>query len=193
MPGEEGHMSSMERASGIVGWTLRLEQAAVLDRPVQAVDPTIQTVFGTGMRSSVLRGRWLGHAVHPVLTDVVLGTWTSATLLDLVGGRDSSASAERLIGVGLLAAAPTFWTGWAEWSTAGVSEKRVGLVHAITNGAALGAYTASWIARRRGRHGAGAGLALTGAAISSVGAYLGGHLVAARKVASHDLAYDTPH
>jgi hypothetical protein len=184
-------MNSTEQASGIVRWTLRLEQSAVLDRPVQALEPTIQTVFGTGMRSSVLRGRWLGHAVHPVLTDVVLGTWTSATLLDLVGGRDSSASAQRLIGVGLLAAAPTFWTGWAEWSTAGVSEKRVGLVHAIINGAALGAYTASWIARRRGRHGAGAGLALTGAAISSVGAYLGGHLVAARNVASHDPAYDT--
>lgn len=184
-------MNSTERASGIVRWTLRLEQANVLDRPVQALDPTIQTVFGNGGRSSLLRGRWLGHAVHPVLTDVVLGTWTSATLLDLVGGRDSSASAQRLIGVGLLAAAPTFWTGWAEWSTAGVAEKRVGLVHAITNGAALAAYTASWIARWRGRQGVGAGLALTGAAISSVGAYLGGHLVAARKVASHDPAYDT--
>jgi hypothetical protein len=183
-------MNATERASRIVRWTLRLEQAAVLDRSVQAVDPTIQAVFGTGTRSSVLRGRWLGHSVHPMLTDVVLGTWTSATLLDLVGGRDSSASAQRLIGVGLLAAAPTFWTGWAEWSTAGGSEKRVGLVHAITNGVALSAYTASWIARRRGRHGAGAGLALTGAAVSSVGAYLGGHLIAARKVASHDPVYD---
>jgi hypothetical protein len=190
-PGEEIDMNPTERASAIVNWTLRLEQAAVLDRPVKAMEPTIQRLFGTGRRASVLRGSWLGHAVHPVLTDVVLGTWTSATLLDLVGGRNSSASAQRLIGVGLLAAAPTFWTGWAEWSTAGVSERRVGLVHAITNGAAVGAYTASWIARRRGRHRAGAGLALTGAAISSVGAYLGGHLVAARKVASHDPAYDT--
>jgi hypothetical protein len=76
------NMNSTERASGIVRWTLRLEQSAVLDRPVQAVEPTIQTVFGTGMRSSVLRGRWLGHAVHPALTDVVLGTWTSATLFE---------------------------------------------------------------------------------------------------------------
>ncbi|MEP6697252.1 MAG: DUF2231 domain-containing protein [Pseudonocardiales bacterium] len=183
-------MNATERASRIVRWTLRLEQATALDRPVQALDPTIQTLFGTGARSSVLRGQWLGHAVHPVLTDVVLGTWTSATLLDLVGGRDSSASAQRLIGVGLLAAGPTFWTGWAEWSAAGTRDKRVGIVHAVTNGVALSVYTASWIARRRGRHGAGAGLALTGAAISSVGAYLGGHLVGARKVASRDPAYD---
>ena len=54
----------------------------------------------------MLRGEWLGHALHPTLTDVTLGTWTSATLLDLFGGRDSSAAAQRLIGTGLLAAGP---------------------------------------------------------------------------------------
>ena len=77
-----------------------------------------------------------------------------------------------------------------EWSAAGPREKRVGLVHAVTNGVALSVYAASWYARRRGRHSAGAGLALAGVAVSSVGAYLGGHLVGARKVASHDPAYD---
>jgi hypothetical protein len=183
-------MNATEEAPRIVRWTLRLEQATTLDRPVRAVDPTIQALFGTGTRSSVLRGQWLGHAIHPILTDVVLGTWTSATLLDLVGGRDSAASAQRLVGVGLLAAGPTLWTGWAEWSAVGARDKRVGLVHAVTNGVALSVYTASWLARRRGRHGAGAGLALAGAAVSSVGAYLGGHLVEARKVASHHPAYD---
>ena len=61
----------------------------------------------------------------------------------------------------------------------------MGLVHAVTNGVAIGVYTASWIARRRGRHASGAKLALLGAAVSGVGAYLGGHLTEARKVASH--------
>ncbi len=186
-------MNAIERPPAIVRWTLSLEEAIALDRPVHAVEPTIHAVFGTGTRSSVLRGEWLGHAVHPLLTDVVLGTWTSATLLDLLGGRDSSASAQRLIGAGLLAAAPTFWTGWAEWSAAGPREKRIGLVHALTNGVEVGIYTASWLARRRGRHGAGAGLALAGAAVSGVGAYLGGHLVEVRKVASGHPAYrDAP-
>jgi hypothetical protein len=188
--GEEKRLDTVERPSRIVRWTLRVEQAAALEQPVQAIEPTIQTLFGTGTRSSVLRGEWLGHSIHPMLTDIVLGTWTSATLLDLLGGRESAASAQKLVGVGLLAAAPTFWTGWAEWSAAGVRDKRVGLVHAVTNGVALGVYTASWYARRRGRHSAGAGLALAGVAVSSVGAYLGGHLVGARKVASHDPAYD---
>jgi hypothetical protein len=154
------------------------------------LEPSVQALFGTGTRASVLRGQWLGHAVHPLLTDVVLGTWTSATLLDLAGGPDSSAAAQRLVGTGLLAAGPTAWTGWAEWSAAGSRDKRVGLVHAVVNGVSIGVYAASWLARRRGRHGAGAGLALLGAAVSGVGAYLGGHLVEARKVASHHQAYD---
>ena len=141
-------------------------------------------MFGTGTRASVLRGEWLGHAVHPLLTDVVLGTWTSATLLDLFGGADSSAAAQRLVGTGLLAVGPTAWTGWAEWSAAGPRDKRVGLVHAVTNGVAIGVYAASWAARARGRHGAGARLALVGSAVSGVGGYLGGHLAAARKVGS---------
>jgi hypothetical protein len=176
--------------SPLVRWTSRLEETTALDQPVQVLEPTIQAVFGTGTRAAVLRGQWLGHAVHPLFTDLVLGSWTSATLLDVLGGRDSSTSAQRLVGVGLLAALPTFWTGWAEWSAAGARDKRVGLVHAVTNGVALSLYTASWVARRRGRHDAGAGLAMAGAAVSGVGAYLGGHLVAARKVASHDPAYD---
>jgi hypothetical protein len=183
-------MNSFEQPPRIVRWTLRLEETTALDRPVHALEPSIRAWFGTGTRAAVLRGEWLGHAVHPLLTDVALGTWTSASLLDLIGGHGSSAAAQRLIGTGLLAAGPTAWSGWAEWSAAGSRDKRVGLVHAVTNGLAIGVYAASWVARRRGRHGRGAGLALAGAAVSGVGAYLGGHLVEARKVASRHPAYD---
>ncbi len=185
-------MSPVERPPLIVRLTLRLEEATALDRPVQALEPSIRDAFGSGTRGSVLRGEWLGHAVHPLLTDVVLGTWTSATVLDLFGGRGSSAAAQRLVGTGLLAVGPTAWTGWAEWSSAGPREKRVGLVHAVTNAAAIGAYTASWVARRRGRHGTGARLALAGAAASAVAGYLGGHLTEGRQVASRHPAYSGP-
>ncbi len=185
-------MSHIERPPSIVRWTLRLEEATALDRPVRAVEPFVQALFGIGRRGSALRGEWLGHAVHPLLTDVVLGTWTSAGLLDVLGGRDSSAAAQQLIGVGLVAAGPTAWTGWAEWSAAGSRDKRVGLVHALVNGAAISAYAASWWARRRGRHGTGVRLAMAGAAVSGVGSYLGGHLVEARKVASRHPAYGGP-
>ena len=183
-------MKPSQPPPGIVRWTLRLEEAKGLDRPVRMLEPSVRELFGTGTRGSVLRGDWLGHALHPVLTDVVLGTWTSATVLDVFGGPGSSGSAQRLVGTGLLAFGPTAWAGWAEWSAAGPRDKRVGLVHAVTNGVAVGVYTASWLARRRGRHGTGAGLALAGAAVSGVGAYLGGHLAEARKVASRHPAFD---
>ncbi|MFZ1287983.1 MAG: DUF2231 domain-containing protein [Candidatus Phosphoribacter sp.] len=183
-------MATVPLPPRIVRWTLGLENLTALDRPVQALEPVAQTLFGRGARGSVLRGEWLGHAVHPLLTDIVFGTWASATMLDLIGGPESAPAARKLIGTGLLAAGPTAWTGWAEWSEVGPREKRVGLVHAVTNGAVIGAYAWSWIARRQGRHGSGVRLALVGAALSGVGSYLGGHLTEARKVASHHPAYD---
>jgi uncharacterized membrane protein len=183
-------MNTVDETPKMVRWTAALEDATALDRPVAALQPLVQTLFGSGTRGSLLRGDWLGHAVHPLLTDVVIGTWTSANLLDLVGGADARSSAQRLIGTGLLAAGPTAWTGWAEWSAAGPRDKRVGLVHAVTNGAVIGLYAASWTARRHGRHGSGVRLGLAGAALAGVGAYLGGHLAAARKVGSHHPAFD---
>ncbi len=183
-------MSPTDRPPTLVRATLRLEGATALDGSIAAIQPSIRTAFGSGTRGALLRGDWLGHALHPLLTDVVLGSWTSATVLDLVGGQDSRAAAQRLVATGLLAAGPTAWTGWAEWSGTGVRGKRVGLVHAVTNGAAVGIYGASWLARRRGRHGAGARLALAGAGVSGLAAYLGGHLAAARKVSSHHPAFD---
>ena len=182
-------MDSTQRLPALVRWTSRLEDAAALDPAVHALEPAVHELFGSGARGSVLRGDWLGHALHPVLTDVVLGTWTSATLLDLLGGPDSAVASQRLTGIGLLAVGPTAWSGWAEWSEAGPRDKRVGLVHAVTNAVAIGTYAASWLARRRGQHDAGARLALAGAAVSGVGAYLGGHLAAARKVGSRHPAY----
>ena len=183
-------MNATEPPPSIVRWTRRLEDATALDAPVRALEPSVRALFGTGTRASVLRGDWLGHAVHPLLTDIVIGTWTSATVLDLFGGRDSAEPAKRLIGIGLLAVGPTAWTGWAEWSAAGSRAKRVGLVHAVTNGLAIGIYASSWIARKRGRRDAGARLAMAGAAVSGLGAYLGGHLATTRKVGSHHPVYD---
>jgi len=183
-------MEAIENAPLIVRSTIRLEEATALDRPVQAVAPLVRRWFGEGTRGALLRGDWLGHALHPVLTDAVVGTWVSATLLDVLGGRDMAPAAQRLIGLGLLTAGPTAWTGWAEWSTARPREQRVGLVHAVTNGVAIGTFAASWVARRRGRHGTGRRLSLAGMGVAGVGAYLGGHLAAARKVGSYNPAYD---
>lgn len=183
-------MSSVENLPPHVAWTRRLEELDALDGAVAAVEPIVGPAFATGARGRILRGEWLGHAVHPLLTDFVLGSWTSATLLDLVGGKDARGAAQKLLGASLLAVGPTAWTGWAEWSEAGPRDKRVGLVHAVTNGVAIGLYTASYLSRRRGRHSAGAALGLAGAGAASVAGYLGGHLASARKVGSRHPALD---
>lgn len=183
-------MAPLDQPPTLVRLTRRLEDSAGLDAPVQALEPHIHRIFGSGARGAFLRGDWLGHALHPSLTDAVLGSWTSASVLDVVGRGRWSEPAQALVGIGLLAVGPTAWSGWAEWSEAEPREKRVGFVHAVGNGLAIGTYAASYVARRRGRHGAGARLALLGAVFAGAAGYLGGHLAAARKVSTHHPAFD---
>jgi len=125
-----------------------------------------------------------GHALHPVLTDLPIGFWTSATVLDLVGGKQSRPAATRLLALGLLAAVPTAVTGLAEFEATGQREKRVGVLHAASNSVALACYVSSLSARRNDRHTRGVLLALAGSGATGVSGYLGGHLTAVRKVSS---------
>lgn len=137
----------------------------------------------------MLRGEWLGHALHPSLSDLPLGMWTATTALDLVGGPASRDAARRLVGLGLLAAAPTAVSGWAEWRRADRPAERVGVTHAALNATAALLYAGSWTARRRDRHRVGAVLALAGAGVAGAAGYLGGHLTSARKVSSRHPAF----
>lgn len=130
----------------------------------------------------VLAGRWMGHALHPLLTDVPIGAWTSSIVLDLAGGESAESAAELLIGVGLAAVAPTVLSGWSDWSAASVEDRRVGLAHAAANIAATLCFATSLANRRNGHRRAGRLLSLTGAGALSVGGYLGGHLSYARGV-----------
>ncbi len=173
-----------------VSWVQQLERASVLDPVVGLVRPLVNALVADPARRDLLRGAWLGHAVHPPLTDVTLGFWTSAVALDLIGGRASRPAARRLVALGLLSVGPTLWTGWAEWSGLEHRDQRVGLVHALANGTATAGFLASWRARRRGQHARGAALALASSGALTVGGFLGGHLASARNVASHHPAFD---
>lgn len=181
--------ASVTTPSPLVDATRRLESASALDPLVRAVRPLADALVADPGRRALLRGAWLGHAVHPLLTDGPIGMWTSALTLDLVGGSESRTAARRLIGLGVLTAVPTAVTGWAEWSGIGEREQRVGVVHAASNVVALGLFAASWRARRRGRQLRGKAIAVLGASALGVGDYLGGHLVSARKVSSRDASF----
>lgn len=140
-----------------------------------------------------LHGTWLGHPLHPVLTDVPIGAWTTALALDLLeslAGRDEvGPGADAAVGFGLLGAVGAALAGLTDWEATGGKARRVGLVHGVLNLGAAGIYGASLLARLRGARGLGRGLAVAGFAIANYSAYLGGHLVYAERIGathSHD-------
>jgi len=148
-----------------------------LDAPAKAVGKAVRRIVKPGPVKDALSGSWLGHPLHPALTDVTLGTLTSAVLLDWLGGESSRPAAKRLIGIGLLSAAPTVASGYSDWSDSEVGDdavRRVGIVHATLNATAASLFAAS-LARRAGG-GDGRLLALAGGSALGAASYLGGHL-----------------
>ena len=155
-----------------------IERSPRVDPLVRALEAFWGRVLPKGRAKDALHGTWLGHPLHPALTDVPIGAWTSALLLDLVAGDRANDASRALVGAGVLAALPTAVSGAADWTALGETErpKRVGAVHAVANGTATAFYAASWLARRNGQHGRGRALGLAGAALLGAGGYLGGHL-----------------
>jgi nitrite reductase/ring-hydroxylating ferredoxin subunit/uncharacterized membrane protein len=153
----------------------RLENASPLDPVVKSVRKILNTALGPQAVRDALHGRWLGHPLHPMLTDVPIGMWSAAAVLDVMPGTGPAATT--LIATGCAAAVPTAVTGWADWSQLHPPQQRVGLVHAASNVIGLGLFTASVAARLRGRTLRGKVLAYAGLSAVMAGGYLGGHLV----------------
>lgn len=154
----------------------RLERSEGLGRAAASMAPTVTRLSSARPVKLALSGGWLGHRLHPILTDAVIGAWLSAGILDAVGGRDGREAADRLVRFGLYAAAPTAVTGWSDWADYPGRTRRLGLVHAAANTVAIGFHAASLAARRRNRRGLGSGLSGAGLLALGVGGYLGGHL-----------------
>ena len=128
-----------------------------------------------------LNGVWLGHPLHPVLTDVPIGAWTMAEVfdaLDATGGRGRYEEAARVcINVGLVGAAGAAVTGLTDWTDTGQGDLRVGLIHAMLNITATSLFLTSTILRRRRRTPGATGISAAWYAFAMAGAYLGGALV----------------
>jgi nitrite reductase/ring-hydroxylating ferredoxin subunit/uncharacterized membrane protein len=171
----------------------RLESASVLDPPAKAVGKAVRDAVPRGPVKDALSGTWLGHPLHPLLTDIPIGSWTSAVVLDFLGGRDSEPAVRRLIAIGLAAVPATVVTGWNDWADtepASDEVRRSGFVHALLNGTAATAFAASLVARRRGSTGRGKLLSLAGIGLVGAGGWLGSHLSYARGVGVDTNAFD---
>ena len=75
--------------------TRRLEDDERLEPLAGLLAPLADALSRSPALVAQLQGREAGHAAHPFLTDLPLGAWTSATILDLVGGPGSRGRAQR--------------------------------------------------------------------------------------------------
>ena len=71
----------------------RLTDQPALDTIAQPLSQAIRSTFETAgpagqQVKDALHGVWLGHPLHPVLTDVPIGAWTTALALDASANGD---------------------------------------------------------------------------------------------------------
>ena len=168
----------------------------IADRVQPAIAAALDGPIGPKV-ANVLHGTWLGHPLHVVLTDVPLGCWTAAAVFDALeaaGSRKLGQGADGAIMMGLVGAAGTALTGLADWSKIGGGEtRRIGLVHGLLNSTATACYIVSLCLRRNHLRRAGRQFAFAGLVISTVAAYLGGHLVYKERLGvDHSTDYPPP-
>lgn len=153
-----------------------IERMRSLDPVAEAIGGATAGLLPAGRVKDLLSGTILGHPLHPLLTDVVIGSWTSAAILDVLGGTEARAASRRLVGVGILAAVPTALAGLSDWGDTVGPERRVGLVHAAGNVTALSLFALSWRARRHERHARGFLYGMLGMGVATASGHLGGDL-----------------
>lgn len=117
-----------------------------------------------------------------MLTDVPIGAFTAATVLDVTMGNRAGPAVERFVAVGLAAAVPTALSGVSDWSDTYGVDQRMGLVHGSGNAMSLALFSTSLVCRRSGAGRAGRVFGLAGLAVMAGAGYLGGHLSFARGV-----------
>src|SRR4051812_49690001 len=121
--------------------------AQVIDSPAleRIAEPLSKAVRGAyesagpaGARlKDAAHGVWLGHPLHPVFTDLPIGSWTTALALDAAesatGDPGYGRAADLAIGVGLAGAVGAAITGLTDWSETDGSARRAGLLHGLLN------------------------------------------------------------
>lgn len=168
----------------------RLERLDVLNKLGQKASLTFANVVRPGRVKDLLSGTWMGHPAHPMLTDLPIGAWVSAVVLDVVGNQRSRPTADTLVGLGTLAALPTAITGLNDLADIVDPEERaIGAAHAIGNVTAVVLFGASYLTRRRARRDPGTALALAGTAVLTAAGFLGGHLAYRRGVGVAQTAF----
>jgi len=136
-----------------------------------------RTVIRPKWLRSFFHGTWLGHPLHPLLTDVPIGALTVALVLDLLGIYDG-ANWATLIGFGGLIAAAI--AGYVDLDETDGKARQYGGVHASLMLVALVFYLFSLVVRfgyAPGTPGEATIAAAAGYLFIVIGAYIGADLV----------------
>jgi len=160
-----------------------------LDQPAEALAAAVHGAFQGESGALVkdgLNGVWLGHPLHPAITDIPIGAWTMAQVFDAIDATSDSNryedAAQVCITTGLVGAVGAAMTGLTDWSDTGGGSRRLGLIHGLMNLTATGLFLTSALMRRRGRTASAVSASATGYGIATAAAYLGGALVYQRQI-----------
>lgn len=182
---------SASSTSGISTEQAPVHPPRLTDRISDALQRGIKVLIGANHApprrfKTFLHGTWLGHPLHPAITDVPLGGWLLAAILDVVwliapdSGAWGARAAELAVVVGCLGALGSVATGMADWSDTYGAERTIGLVHGTLNTLALVLYAISAYLRlttSTGESISGAVVGFVGLALVLTAAYLGGDMV----------------
>jgi nitrite reductase/ring-hydroxylating ferredoxin subunit/uncharacterized membrane protein len=164
----------------------------------------IQVVIGSNRKpprrfKSFLHGTWLGHPLHPLMTDIPVGAWTLTALFDILWLISpttfawAARGAEITVIVGILGALGAAATGFADWSDTYGSERHVGFNHALFNSSAIILYIISMVLRLTQAPGdsiAAAVIGFIGLVSMSYAAYLGGEMVFTKGTSVNHTAWE---
>lgn len=130
-----------------------------------------------------LNGSWLGHSLHAVLVDIVIGAATVVLLFDLLrllfGVDGLETAATWALGLAWLSAVGSILTGVTDFKDTppNNAERDLAALHGVVNIVATGLIAISFVQRLGGGHDLGFWLLLIGYGVVSIGGYIGGHLV----------------
>ena len=166
----------------LVAWLDRLGWLRTLSDWLTAVAGPVRERHQDNLVLELLHGgRWVGHPLHPALSDLPIGLWTGVMVLDATDrdpapGRGIDA-AGMLSAAGILAAGATALTGLSDWTVSDDQDRRVGLAHGLLNTVALGLQGASLGTRMAGHRSTARALGAASLTVTAAAGYLGGHLV----------------
>jgi len=159
-----------------------VEALPFLDRIAEGVQPKVREAVeasGTTARNA-LDGKWLEVPLHPVLTDVPIGSWTAALVFDgldaATGSKAMRNAADASLVMGTLGAFGAAVTGLSDWRDLSGGSRRMGVAHGLLNTIGLVLSLVSLFLRATGRRNAGRLTFLAGYSVSGMAAHLGGEL-----------------